>query len=55
MLLASPVALMVCRLQAADLNLLGTNMPPLDFHGFVSQGFLATTKYNYLGNDTKDG
>jgi hypothetical protein len=42
-------------MSAADINLLGTNMPPLSFHGFVSQGFLATTKYNYLDNDTKDG
>lgn len=55
LLLASLVALTVCRLEAADLNLPGTNMPPLDFHGFVSQGFLATTKYNYLGDNTKDG
>jgi hypothetical protein len=55
LLLASSAALTVCRLEAADLNLFGTNMPPVDFHGFVSQGFLATTKYNYLGNDTKDG
>jgi hypothetical protein len=55
LLLTSSVALMVCRIEAADVNLFGTNMPPLDFHGFVSQGFLATTKYNYLGDDTKDG
>ena len=34
---------------------LGTNMPPLDFHGFASQGFLATSKYNYLDTDTKKG
>jgi hypothetical protein len=55
LLFASLVALAACRLEAADLNLFGTNMPPLDFHGFVSQGFLATTKYNYLGDNTKDG
>jgi hypothetical protein len=55
LLLASPFALTVCRLEAADLKLPGTNMPPLSFHGFVSQGFLATTKYNYLDNDTEDG
>src|SRR5205085_6043474 len=23
---------------------------PITFHGFVSQGFLASTKYNYLGD-----
>jgi len=55
LLLAFLVALTTCPLEAVDLNLFGTNMPPLDFHGFVSQGFLATTKYNYLGDDTKDG
>ena len=55
MLLTSPAALIVCRLEVAELNLFGTNMPPLDFHGFLSQGFLATTKYNYLGDNTKDG
>ena len=52
---ALSVALTVCRAEAADLKLFGTNMPPLKFHGFVSQGFLATTKYNYLDNDTKSG
>jgi len=40
--------------QAYELNL-GTNMPPIDFHGFISQGFLASTKYDYLANNTKDG
>ena len=55
LLLAAPVALMVCRLEAAELNFLGTNMPPLDFHGFVSQGFLYSDTYNYLDTDTKDG
>jgi hypothetical protein len=46
---------MVGRLESAELMLLGTNMPPLDFHGFVSQGFLVTSEYNYLANNTKDG
>ena len=55
LLLAALVASPVCRLEAADLNLFGTNMPPLDFHGFISQGFLLTSKYDYLGNNTKDG
>jgi hypothetical protein len=49
------VALTVCRAEAADWHLFGTNLPPLDFHGFVSQGFLATTKYDYLADDTKSG
>jgi hypothetical protein len=55
LLLASLVTLLAGPLAAADVHLFGTNMPPLDFHGFLSQGFLATTKYNYLGDDTKDG
>jgi hypothetical protein len=41
------------RLQAADLNLFGTNGPPVDFHGFVSQGFLYSSDYNYLGESSK--
>jgi hypothetical protein len=32
---------------------LGTNLPPVDVHGFVSQGLLYSSGYNYLG-DTKD-
>ncbi len=55
LLLASSATFMAGQVKAAELNLLGTNLPSLDFHGFVSQGFLATTKYNYLGNDTKNG
>ena len=27
----------------------------LDFHAFISQGYLKTTDYNYLANDTKNG
>src|SRR5580698_3564605 len=55
LLFASSFAWTVCRVEAEDLHLFGTNMPPLSFHGFVSQGFLATTKYNYLDNETKSG
>ncbi len=55
LLFASSIAWTFCRLEAADLNLLGTNMPPLDFHGFISQGFLASSKYNYLDENTKEG
>jgi len=36
------------------LTFMGTNMPPLDFHGFVSQGFLDSSAYDYLGY-TKSG
>jgi hypothetical protein len=55
LLLASSGALTACPLEAAELNLFGTNMPPLDFHGFVSQGFLYSGNYNYLADDTKNG
>jgi hypothetical protein len=50
---AASVGLTVCRLEAADVNLFGTNMPPLDFHGFVSQGFLYSSAYDYLGESSK--
>jgi len=40
--------------QAYELNL-GTNLPPIDVHGFASQGFLVSSDYNYLANDTKNG
>jgi hypothetical protein len=40
------------RLEAYELNL-GTNLPPVDFHGFVSQGFLYSSKYNYLGDSSQ--
>jgi hypothetical protein len=28
----------------------GTNLPPVDFHGFASEGFLKSDKYDYLGD-----
>lgn len=37
------------------LSFFGTNMPPLEFHGFASQGLLLSSDYNYLANDTKNG
>jgi hypothetical protein len=46
--------LMACGAHAYDLTL-GTNIPPVTFHGFASQGFLDTSHYNYLAPDTKDG
>ena len=39
-------------LAAYELNL-GTNLPPVDFHGFVSQGFLYSSKYDYLGDSSR--
>ena len=38
-------------LEAYELNP-GTNLPPVDFHGFVSQGFLYSSDNNYLGNSS---
>jgi hypothetical protein len=31
----------------------GTNLPPVDIHGFLSQGFLYSTDYNYMGDTTR--
>jgi hypothetical protein len=50
-LLLPPIS--VVQIEAADLNLFGTNGPPVDFHGFVSQGFLYSSSYNYLGDTTR--
>jgi hypothetical protein len=47
------VASTVGRLEAVDLNLFGTNGLPLGFHGFVSQGFLYSSSYNYLGESSQ--
>lgn len=44
--------LTACGAQGYELNL-GTNLPPVDFHGFVSQGFLYSSDYNYLGDTTR--
>ncbi|HLP76486.1 MAG TPA: hypothetical protein VK327_06145 [Candidatus Paceibacterota bacterium] len=38
--------------RAYELNL-GTNLPPVDIHGFVSQGFLYSSDYNYLGDSSR--
>ena len=38
--------------QAYDLSL-GTNLPPVDLHGFFSQGYLDSSKYNYLGDSSR--
>ena len=45
--------LAACGAQGYEVTL-GTNLPPIDFHGFLSQGFLASDKYDYLG-ETKNG
>lgn len=46
------MVLQTASLPAWDLNLGGDRR--IEFHGFASQGFLASTDYNYLGS-TKDG
>ena len=52
-LLLTLLALIIVRpLEAYELNL-GTNLPPVDFHGFVGQGFLYSSSYNYLGDSTR--
>jgi len=40
-------------LQGSDLHL--GKPPPITFHGFVSQGFLASEDYNYLAPNTTEG
>jgi len=30
-----------------------SNLPPIDFHGYLSQGFLDSSSYNYLGDTTR--
>ena len=40
---------------AYELHPFGTNSPAVDFHGFASQGFLYSSKYNYLADNTTDG
>jgi hypothetical protein len=46
-----------CGAQAYEVPLTGinTNLPSLDFHGFASQGLLASSQYNYLADNTKSG
>ena len=52
LLLTSLAAITAGQLEAADLNLFGTNGPAIEFHGFASQGFLASSQYNYLGDSS---
>jgi hypothetical protein len=51
--LATLAAVTINQLEAADLKLFGTNGPPVDFHGFISQGFLYSSSYNYLGDSSR--
>jgi hypothetical protein len=51
MLVVGPF-LAACAVQAYDLNL-SSNLPPVTFHGFASQGLLLSSDYNYLGNTTQ--
>lgn len=41
-------------IQAYDLTF-NTNLPPITVHGLASQGYLLSSDYNYLANDTKNG
>ena len=49
--------LAACSAQALELPLtfISTNAPSIDFHGFLSQGLLASTDYNYLDSHSRDG
>lgn len=57
MLTAALGAAAACGASAYEvpLSFFGTNMPPLEFHGFASQGYLLSSDYNYLADDTKNG
>jgi len=57
LLTAALGAAAACGAQAYEvpLSFIGTNMPPLDFHGFASQGFMYSSDYNYLDSDSKNG
>jgi hypothetical protein len=52
LVLATLAAVAAGRLEAVDLSLFGTNAPAVEFHGFASQGFLASSQYNYLGDSS---
>lgn len=54
LLTAAIGAAAACGAHAYDLNL-GTNIPPITVHGLASQGYLLSSDYNYLANDTKNG
>ena len=55
-LMAPLLALSASQSHAFDLNLFGTNLPPVDIHGFGSQGFIINSGHNdYLGGDSSGG
>ena len=55
-LVAPLVAMTANQAGAFDLNLFGTNLPPVDIHGFGSQGFIVNSGHNdYLGGESSDG
>lgn len=54
--LAAAMLLAACSMQAIELPVLGSKLPPLDFHGFASQGFIWNSGNNdYLGGDSSEG
>lgn len=52
LLLLPLAAASIGELQALDFKPFGSSMLEVDLHGFVSQGYLATSKYNYLGQSS---
>jgi hypothetical protein len=53
-LLPLAVSTITIAAQAVELKV-STNMPPVDVHGFVSQGYLYSGSYDYLSPDTTGG
>ena len=51
-LLTTLASLTIGHLQAVEFKPFGTSVLAIDLHGFASQGFIASSKYNYLGDST---
>ncbi len=49
------VAVMVCILLMACLSHAYDEYDEIDIHGFISQGYLQSDKYNFQSNDTEEG
>lgn len=52
-LLASLIVISSTRAPADELPLFGPEAPTVGVHGFVSQGYLASSEYNYLGDSSQ--
>jgi hypothetical protein len=53
LLLPPLAALAIGEAHAVEFKPFGTSVLAIDLHGFASQGFIATNKYNYLGKSSE--